>query len=644
MGIWVGRYAISHGEVVEHGPWLVERRRAQDEQPMRLLVLAEPVDERSEEFCHEVADAIAALFRREALSVTGGLLRALRQAHANLAEWNRRSLREHRVAVAVTCLVIRDHEVTLAQVGPCTAFVRSGNVLRRLSPAGAAAQPLGGGDAIEPSFERVVLPADEVLLLTANVEGAIGYDAIAGALAVGPERALAELFLRTRELANMTAVLVADLPQVGDDDGPAAPDFDDDEISDEPVPVARVESAPLPRPLPARSTVPRVRSTGGGSLLPATRPQIVRVAVGLTVALALLTLAWFTLPGLVRSDRLGRFDEIAATIGTQLEAATQASDPSVARAALVEAQSQLSAARVAAPTGDARLPQLEQRVADVATLLDRVTEVTDLRRVLETRGTLQTPLQVASLVGGESLWLVDHSRGRVLAVDPTGSAPAREVFRSGERYDGTVARDPAAASWDEVGRRLLLIDSERVLWSIADAGPPTRLALRGATDLRSITALAAYAGNIYILDGRGGEVWRYLPAGAGFDSERTAVLGGASFTDPRALLVDGDVFVLDGSALRHFRQGQEVESLFRGIDRAPQAPASLVEDGARGRLYTAEAGSRRIVISDRAGSFGGQLRNQAFLDLKAIALSRDGGMMYVLTGDGLYAFNPLAAR
>ncbi|MFN8639328.1 MAG: hypothetical protein U0360_07690 [Dehalococcoidia bacterium] len=216
MGIWVGRYAIAHGEVMEHGPWLVERRRTQHEQPVRLLVLAEPLDERSAEFCHEVADAIAALFRREALSVTGGLLRALRQAHANLAEWNRRSLREHRVAVGVTCAVISDHEVTIAQVGPCVALVRSGTVLRRLSPTGPAARPLGGAEAIEPAFERIVLPHDELLLVTANVEATLGYDAIAAALAEGPERALAELFLKTREVADMTAVLVADLPQVED--------------------------------------------------------------------------------------------------------------------------------------------------------------------------------------------------------------------------------------------------------------------------------------------------------------------------------------------------------------------------------------------------------------------------------------------
>lgn len=642
MGVWVGRYAIAQGEVLEHGPWLVERRRAQDDQRVRLLVLAEPTDERSAEFCHEVADAIASLFRRESLSVTGGLLRALRQAHANLAEWNRRSLREHRVSVAVTCVAIKDHEATVAQVGPCVAYARSGALLRRLSPAGAAAQPLGGSDAIDPSFERVCLPDDELLLLTSNVEAAIGFDEIASSLSVGPERALAELFLRTREMDDVTAVLVADLPQVEeDDDEPesveeAAPE------PEEPPAVARVESAPLPRELPPRARTPRIRRPQAGFLTnPSQRIQVGTAVIGVAL---LMAVAWFTLPGLLRNDRAVRFDEIVTAVESRVAAATSATDPAVARAALVEAQSQLAAARAAAPDGDVQVAQLEGRVNELATRLDRVIDLPDPARILEVRGILTTPLQRVSLVSAESLWIVDHSRGRVLVTDAQGGVAPREVYRSGERYDGSVARDPAAVAWDQVGRRLLVVDNERSLWSVHETGAPTRVPLRGAEDMRSVNGLAVYSGNLYILDGRGGEVWRYLPADAGFDSERTGLLGGASFTDARGLVVDGDVFVLDGSALRHFRQGQEQEPLLRGIDRAPQAPVAVAQDVGRARLYVADPAARRIVITDRAGLFQGQLRHNSLVDLKAMALSADGATMYALTGDGVYVLDPRASR
>ena len=49
--------------------------------------------------------------------------------------------------------------------------------------------------------------------------------------------------------------------------------------------------------------------------------------------------------------------------------------------------------------------------------------------------------------------------------------------------------------------------------------------------------------------------------------------------------------------------------------------------------------------SEIPGMQGGvELTGQAFLDAKAIALSPDGGTLYVLTGDGLLAVDPLQAR
>ncbi|MBM3141018.1 MAG: hypothetical protein FJZ92_12630, partial [Chloroflexi bacterium] len=223
MTIWVGRYAMVAGEVREHGPWLVDRIRTRDEESVRVLVLAEPVDERSAEFCVEVAEAVAALFGRESLSITGGLLRALEQAHANLAEWNRRSLREHRVAVGVTCVAIRDGTATVAQVGPALAYSLGREGLRRLATAGSrASRPLGGDDPIEPHFTSVPLRDRQLLLLSSRVEREVAPAAIGTALSAGPERALPELFLRTRRVSDMSAVLVAELDLEEEGPPPAA--------------------------------------------------------------------------------------------------------------------------------------------------------------------------------------------------------------------------------------------------------------------------------------------------------------------------------------------------------------------------------------------------------------------------------------
>ena len=73
MSIWVGRYSIVGGEVREHGPWLVDRLRTRDDERVRILVLAEPVDERSGEFCAEVAAAVAGAVGRQQVGMASVL-------------------------------------------------------------------------------------------------------------------------------------------------------------------------------------------------------------------------------------------------------------------------------------------------------------------------------------------------------------------------------------------------------------------------------------------------------------------------------------------------------------------------------------------------------------------------------------------
>ncbi len=663
VGIWVGRYAIVGGEVREHGPWLVERHCPRDDGPVRLLVLAEPVDERSSEFCHQVADAVADLFCREALSMTGGLLRALRQAHANLAEWNRRSLREHRVAVGITCVAIREHEATVAQVGPGVVYVAGPAGPQRLSTndsaEAAAALPVGGSEPVQPLFHSFAVPPHQLLLLTESAERVLSPTAIAQTLAGGPERALADLFVRTRELDDVTAVLVAEI-----DGAPSAEDV---------APVSLAGVGPQPERASGGSVDSGGRAASGRSLPafpPLRRPRVAgrgrasegrarlpwrAIALAAVLLVVAVALGRFVLPSLLNEDRAARLEEAVAAAELHLTSADAEEDATGRRGEIELALAEIARARSVEPS-DPRVADLDARAESMLSVLDAVVDLDRLRRVIEFQGTLTAPLRPAGLgAGGGALWLVDGERGRLFWVDASASAGAGpgpvEVYRSGESYGGATARDPLAIAWDGASGRLLLIDAARTLFAIAPptagqaatpvASEPRVLPLRDVADIDSVEAITTYAGNLYLLDPRGGEVWRYLPAGDGYDSERGGLLGGAEIGGARALLVDGDVFVLQEQSLRRFRLGEELAPLLQGVDRPLQSPAGVVEDVARGRFYVADRGGRRVVVSDRDGDFVEQFRHPQFFDLRGLALSDDGAELYVLTGDGIYAFDPL---
>ena len=642
VSVWVGRYAMVGGEVQEHGPWLVDRLRTRDDESVRVLVLAEPVDERSGEFCAEVAEAIAALFGREALSITGGLQRALEQAHANLAEWNRRSLREHRVAVGVTCVAIRDGVATIGQVGPGLVYTYGADGLRRLTTEHTgASRALGGPDPIEPVFNAIVLEGHEVLLLSSCVEEVVAPPAIGSALSVGPERALPELFLRTRRVPDMTAVLIAELDY---DEQPAAPPL---------IPASEPEGRRV-----AMSDGPDERERGmrpgGSTRMPAIRraPRTVgrtgpaeprlpwrTITFALAAVIALAAIAWAVIPGLLREDRAAQLNAALSAGTAYLAVADTRADVAQRRAALASALVEGERARALAPD-DPRVGELEAQARAALAVLDAVVDVRDLRQIITFSGRITAPFHpIALTAGGGQLWMLDAEKSRVFRIDPSDAVDPTEVYRAGAEYDGTPARDVIAIAWEQVTQRLLVFDVGHSLFAVARDGTTAAVPLRGAAELTEPVAISAYVGNLYLLDPGAGEVWRYLPAAGGFDSERAGLLGNIELPHGSALTVDGEVYVLDNGQLRRFRGGKEEQPLLQGIDHAPESPVGLVEDTVRGLLYVADRAGQRVVVGDRSGPFLRQYRNPAFFDLTGLALSGDGATVYVLTGDGIAAFS-----
>jgi len=215
--LWLGQFGIADGKAQEETPWVgVFPDETRGPEASDLLLIVQPATAGSAEFCAELKEAVGSVFHKSKFSLTGGLLRALREAHENLREWNRKSLKEYWVAAGISCAAVRGNEVYLAQVAPAgAAFYRRGEI-RHIRPQLAdALEPLGMFDEFWPEFTLFEMEeGDRLLLLTPGLAQSVPEHGLGGSLALPADDVLPAIYRQANALPDCGAVLVAGLPSL----------------------------------------------------------------------------------------------------------------------------------------------------------------------------------------------------------------------------------------------------------------------------------------------------------------------------------------------------------------------------------------------------------------------------------------------
>lgn len=417
--------------------------------------------------------------------------------------------------------------------------------------------------------------------------------------------------------------------------------------------VPRVDS-PLPgmqHPvvrLRGQGAAPHYRYTRTTSTLPRLFP-VPRLAVLAVLAVLIVGLvAWFGVPRSVQENREERFAALIADARSGLQAGPGVVDAAQRRGLLSGALASLDEADSIYPE-DGQVQALGIQVQAALTDLDAVVDLGEMRLVADLDLELVGELSLQQVVVGDGVvFLLDETGGRVvelplpLEADPPSAGEeggeARVIFQEGEFAGALKASRPLHIIWwqpEGESGRLLVLDDQRHLFSLTPAGA-SPLVLRDAQEWGSLDGAVAFGGNLYILDADSDQVWRYPPTAAGFDSERSGLLGETDLSGATGLAVNGGVYVLaEDGGIRHFANGVEEPFALAGIDRGLLSPASLTGDGLGG-LLVADRGNKRLVSLSPGGQFQAQFISRTFTDLRSTAVDAEAGLLYVLVGDSLY--------
>lgn len=660
---WVGRFAIVKGEAQEESTLLRSYpRQRPDEEEDELYVLVEPSAEASDEYTGQLVEAIGRMYRQDALSITGAVLRALRSAHQQLQDWNERSLPEHRISAGVSCLAVREHSAYLAQIGPSVAYHVGSGRFQRIVPERAALEPLGQSDAAEPVFSRYELaPGDLLLIASPKIEELLDESELRSILLRGGDDALVELFKIASGQQDFSLVLLACVVEAEEavaDQEPVAevPASEAPPGAEEPTEVAATAAPVLATGAlsedqlsapPAGLSEPKVRLKGPESDIRYRRPTGLAASIPkipLPAALVALVVAVIAilgvcfLPSALRQSSEDQFNASITAARVALDSAIASDDPAEQRGFLDAAEAAILDAAVEDPDSE-EVAALRREFDALKQELDAVLVLPDLDLIVDISERIPGAVSPKDLaVGGGGAYFLDREQGRVIAVSLLGSDPKPFIlFEAGDLVDDIVAGQPRHITWADDLNALLILDDARNLIAVTPPEAGHLLTVRNADSWGSADGITHHDGSLYVLDRAGDQVWLYLSSEDGFNSERDPMLDAFDLEEVVEMAV-GDVIYLimaDHTILR-FPGGLARPFTQAGIPDPLSSPASLLPAPNLGMLLIADTGNSRITVFTPDGTYLQQLVSPSFTDLRSIALDEPNELLYILVGGILY--------
>jgi hypothetical protein len=114
------------------------------------------------------------------------------------------------------------------------------------------------------------------------------------------------------------------------------------------------------------------------------------------------------------------------------------------------------------------------------------------------------------------------AKGSACCACRSSSAAPETVLQEGEPAGFVTASRPLQMTWSESTESLTIIDDKRQAFAYFAGRGSLPLTVRASDSIGSFDAITGSGGNLYVLDVKSNQVWRYLPGQSGYDGERTA--------------------------------------------------------------------------------------------------------------------------
>lgn len=154
-----------------------------------------------------------------------------------------------------------------------------------------------------------------------------------------------------------------------------------------------------------------------------------------------------------------------------------------------------------------------------------------------------------------------------------------------------------------------------------------------------ILDISGFASNIYLLDTKNNQIWKYLVTSEGYSDKREYLTRDtkADFISSLRLQIESSVYVLKstGEMLR-FTRGAKDNFSYGGLDQSLKNPKSFFVSSDTDNLYVLDSGNKRLLILTKTGGYKGQIIGEKFATATDLVVDEKGKKVYLLEGSKIY--------
>ncbi len=151
-------------------------------------------------------------------------------------------------------------------------------------------------------------------------------------------------------------------------------------------------------------------------------------------------------------------------------------------------------------------------------------------------------------------------------------------------------------------------------------------------------SIIPYFRRIYVLDSRDRQIYRHQKFGDGYLKGVAWVKDETiDLSDAVSMAIDGNIWVATQSGnIYKLNAGKREDFDLSAIDPAINTPNYIWTDVNSKYVYISDPATRRVIVLEKDGTLFRQYVSKKFDDIKGIAVSKDGGKIYVLNGLNIY--------